>query len=309
MPRISLALVRRALKISPLLPPLLRADPNIELARRELKWIQNELPQEEWRNAIWRRSRLEPLQYILKSQPFGPIDIKCRKGVLIPRWETEEWCSRLSATLETTYHDQDLNIIDACTGSGCIPLLMSHQLLETVKVSITGFDVSEEAYSLAQENKKSYTETFKPPAITFKQADLFDKNIHKTLGVDVVDLITSNPPYIPQADYESSLFLNGVEKSVRIYEPSLALIGENEFYEELIQNLVIPSQASGFVFELGSEEQALCVRNLLQNSTAQIWQIGTMKDTNGKLRCVIGWQEKSPMSTLSELCDDIYETL
>lgn len=307
MPRISLSLVRRAFKTSPLLPPLLRANPNIEQARQELKWIQNELPQGQWKNAIWRRSQLEPLQYILGSQPFGPIDIMCRPGVLIPRWETEEWCSRASSSLETSYQDQQLKIVDACTGSGCIPLLMSHQLLNSVTVSVTGFDVSDDAYSLAQDNKIAYTKAFRNPPVTFKKADLFDKTLTNKLDIHEADLITSNPPYIPQIDYESSLFLNGVEKSVRKYEPSLALIGENEFYDALIRNLVLPSSASGFIFELGYEVQALYVRNLMKSH--QDWRIGTMGDTNGKLRCVVGWKAQSRMSTLSNICDDIYEPL
>jgi hypothetical protein len=41
-----------------------------------------------------RRSRPEPLQYILGSQPFGPLDIKCRPGVLIPRYSNPILSSR-----------------------------------------------------------------------------------------------------------------------------------------------------------------------------------------------------------------------
>lgn len=44
MPRISPKLVKQALRDSRLLPPLLRANPNLEQAKLELKWIKNELP-------------------------------------------------------------------------------------------------------------------------------------------------------------------------------------------------------------------------------------------------------------------------
>lgn len=32
-----------------------------------------------------RRGRGEPLQYVLGNQPFGPLEILCKRGVLIPR--------------------------------------------------------------------------------------------------------------------------------------------------------------------------------------------------------------------------------
>ena len=88
MSRISAKLIRDARRISPFLPRLLPANRTIEQASLELKWIKQELPKEDWNDAVNQRYQLVPLQYILGSQPFGELNIKCTQGVLIPRWET-----------------------------------------------------------------------------------------------------------------------------------------------------------------------------------------------------------------------------
>lgn len=286
MPRISPRIIREAYSYSKLLPPLLRAAP-LEQAKRELKWIQQELPQKDWFNAIVRRSRLVPLQYILRSQPFGPLDIICRPGVLIPRWETEEWCFKLSRLISA--NETEIGILDACTGTGCIPLLLDHEL--SVETKIIGFDISQEAYQLSKDNLEKYILKFSSSSVTFLKEDIFNYSPGN------FDLITSNPPYIPLLDYKSSVKNNGVEKSVRIYEPELALVGENEFYKALV-DLVLASNARGFVFELGYESQLEFVSERLRDSE---WTVERMDDSSGNIRCAIGW--KSGMEYLKGMTE------
>lgn len=100
MPRIPHSTLLRAYKISPLLPLVLRGTRDFPLAIRELRWMVEHVQDEFKKNPAKfksgggkgrlktlckRREKSEPLQYILGSQPFGPLDIKCRRGVLIPR--------------------------------------------------------------------------------------------------------------------------------------------------------------------------------------------------------------------------------
>ncbi|EMG48715.1 Mitochondrial ribosome protein, small subunit [Candida maltosa Xu316] len=215
MPRLTGRLIREARRISPLLPGLLPVNRTIERALLELKWIKNELPENEWKQAVRQRSRFVPLQYILKSQPFGELNILCKKGVLIPRWETEEWCLRLTEHLNSSGL-KNLSILDVCTGSGCIPLLMSHELSGT-NANIYAFDVSEQAVSLANENLSSYKLKYNTQInLNIYQADVFDPEVIKNIKLPKLDLVTSNPPYIPQSDYikpsenhkQKHLFLN-----------------------------------------------------------------------------------------------------
>lgn len=299
MARISSRLVREARKVSLLLPPLLRANRNIESAKQELKWIQQELPRDQWLDAIARRSKLEPLQYILGTQPFGSLVIKCRNEVLIPRWETEEWCFKLSnAIIDADV--KEINILDACCGTGCIPLSLNHELTSNrISNNVSAFDVSEPAVSLAKENNQGNN-----LQVEIKQADLFNTDILTQLNVHKLDLITSNPPYIPLEDYKSSLQVNGVERSVRLYEPGLALIGKNEFYDALVTNILLPLGATAFIFELGYTEQADHVAHLLKPFE---WTVGKLYDTNDKIRCVLGWKSDSKMMFMRELCTEVYD--
>lgn len=66
----------------------------------------------------------KPLQYIIGTQPFGEIEIKCRPPVLIPRPETENWVLELASRFAPTPQHR-LRVLDLGTGSGCIPLLLA----------------------------------------------------------------------------------------------------------------------------------------------------------------------------------------
>lgn len=306
MPRIAPRAIREAVKTSRLLPPLLRANRCLEGAKQELKWIQNELPEDKWKDAVLRRAKLEPLQYILGTQPFGELDILCKEGVLIPRWETEEWTNLLADQLVEKFMHHPLAIVDACSGSGCIPLLLNHRLKDRgIIADIRAFDISEKAYELIRANLALYQEVFGQDIsnFTISKANLLNSEEMAHLAECKPDLIVSNPPYIPIRDYNLPVLLNGVERSVREYEPKLALVGENEFYSALIENLVLPLGAEGFVFELGYMEQVDCVKQLLEEKEPKKWETGTYRDSGGNIRCIIGWLRKSPMSFLQNMCN------
>lgn len=288
MVRITNLLFNRAVKDSRLLDLLLPACKTLESSRAELNWIQNELPQSQWLEACTKRSELVPLQYILGSQPFGDLDIKCRDNVLIPRWETEEWTLKLIKQVQTK---SNLKILDICTGTGCIPLLIAHNLKDA---TVKGLDVSDHALALANENKIATG----VPNVEFEKGNVFDSDVTKG---DLFDLVTSNPPYISEVDFESQ----ETEESVRLYEPKLALVGGVEFYKALIENVVFPSKAKGFIFELGDLEQAKYTQSLL----GEDWKSKIYKDSNDKIRCVYGWKLDSNMQTLSNINDGVYESL
>lgn len=254
-----------------------------------------------------RRARLEPLQYILGTQPFGALSIKCRSGVLIPRWETEEWVSKLAQLVpqeprildaSTGSMAQKMRILDACTGSGCVSLLLNYELayLRAMEAEIAAFDISETALLLAGENIDDYKQQYGGEVALFS-GDVLDENV---LGGNTYDLVVSNPPYVPYGDYKSPLSLNGVERSVRLYEPETALVGNFEFYDALVRNVVAPLKCKGFVFELGYTEQVERTKKMVDNA-AEGWEIGQYSDSRGNVRCVVGW--KPEMAFLENMCD------
>lgn len=302
MPRISPKLIRQAAQHSPLLPPLLRANRTLDSAKQELQWIQ-QLPKSQWRLAVTKRAQLIPLQYILGTQPFGALDIVCRPGALIPRWETEEWVGRLVETLRE-YKGQRLDVMDVCTGTGCILLLMDYGLREVVEATFMGTDVSEEALAVARENLRVYEEGgggvgggvgggSGSDRITFSHGDVFVPINHK------YNLIVSNPPYIPREHFAGP---QGAQKSVRLYEPELALVGDTEFYTSLVRNVIIPLECEGFVLELGYSHQAMAVAQ-----AATEFKVAKYYDSSANLRCVVGYRPRGMLLCLHKLCHEYIE--
>ena len=169
------------------------------------------------RSYVKRLQENEPFQYILGETEFYGLTIKCDKRALIPRPETEELVDWISENTDIE------KAVDICSGSGCIALA-----LKTVykNATILGVDISEEANDLARENAQ-----LNKLDVTFETADALDINADFWNTLSDLDLIVSNPPYIPENEK--------VEMSANVldYEPHLALFVENSspiiFYERI----------------------------------------------------------------------------
>ncbi len=160
-----------------------------------------------------------PLQYLLGSVPFGPLEILVEAPTLIPRPETEEWCARLLTALEPV-SQTPLRILDLCTGSGCIALWLAHALPQA---QVYGVDIAPKALALATRN----AEHNKITNVHFIESDLFDALAEEA----PFDLIVANPPYInPDVWHELS-------PMVSRWEDRLALVAAQQGLE-IIKNLI-----------------------------------------------------------------------
>jgi methylase of polypeptide subunit release factors len=105
MPRIQNALLRKARAIDPFLPILLAPCRDLHAAQNELRWLREHVEKvAKARRAkgdilakgamlnqlVQERARGKPLQYLLGTEYFGDLEIRCRPGVLIPRWDALE---------------------------------------------------------------------------------------------------------------------------------------------------------------------------------------------------------------------------
>lgn len=163
--------------------------------------------------AVERRAKREPLQYITGMQEFWGLMFAVTPEVLIPRPETE----LIIETILPSVRDRDLpyTIIDLCTGTGCIAVVLASELPAARVIAI---DKSSAALAVARENACAH---YVADRIWFVEGDLTAPL--EALDIDgQVDIIVSNPPYIRSGDAAS------LQPEVRDYEPALALFAGPE---------------------------------------------------------------------------------
>lgn len=215
----------------------------LSLRRIDLYTRPEELvsPEQEalFRDRISRRGAHEPLQYLTGEVEFDRLSLIVRPGVFIPRPETEMIIEFVQAELPPPR-----TILDLCTGSGALAIALAKRF---PAAAVVATDASEAALAVAALNADRHQCAAR---ITFLKGDLFAP----LDGRGPFDLITCNPPYIPEADR------SGLQPEVRDHEPSLALFASEEgtsFYRRVLQE-VSPFLAPGghLLFELGKGQSA-----------------------------------------------------
>ena len=194
-----------------------------------------------------------PIAYITGHKEFYGIDFMVSPDVLIPKPDTE---ILVENSIEIIRYLQDksdhtLNILDMCTGSGCVAI----SIIKTLKdlhspgesnPKFTLADISNKALDIARENARRILDPETLSKLTFVSTNLF-----KNLKDKSFDLIVSNPPYVP-CDQTTELLKDGRN------EPRLALDGDIDIEGnpsgtkdglEIIRNLV--SQAKSHLTENG----------------------------------------------------------
>lgn len=173
------------------------------------------------RPLVKRRAAGEPLQHITGSTQFINATISVSPHVLIPRIETEQLVDLLLEHYRE-YKDDSLNLLDAGTGSGCIPIAVKK---ENPKWYCAGFDISEQALEKARENAKR-NET----NVDFFRADILKMESLPAEFQKEWDIIISNPPYITESEK------NELHKQVIDFEPYLALFHDEplKLYSKII---------------------------------------------------------------------------
>ncbi|KAH6914384.1 S-adenosyl-L-methionine-dependent methyltransferase [Coprinopsis sp. MPI-PUGE-AT-0042] len=269
-------------------------------AKNELRWMQQAIQRNErpdipgLEEMVSRRSRGEPLQYILGTQPFGPLNLLTRPPVLIPRPETEDWVTKFADRFAPPEAASPKTLVDLGTGSGCIPLLLCH-LWPQGSLSAYGVDISPHALRLANENAAlcgisqepsppKPSNTFRTCEANFLANDFPPNDLASALPIDI---LISNPPYIP---WDEFLELPG---SVVKYEDPKALFGGPsglEHYQAIARLLSRPTlfkRDAILALEVGHNQAEPVERLLL--STGRIRSSEVWEDPWGKKRAVIGY--------------------
>lgn len=198
-----------------LLCHILKCDKNYLLVHKN-----DELNKElysKYKELINLRADKMPVKYITGICEFYSLDFYVTPDILIPRPDTEIIIDK--AICEYKKED-DIKILDLCTGSGCIGISLATQFKNS---NVTLVDISKKALSVANKNVNKHN--------LKERIKLIKKDILTDTIDEKYDLIVSNPPYINEKDYEN------LEKDVKNYEPKIALLShddEYKFYKRII---------------------------------------------------------------------------
>jgi release factor glutamine methyltransferase len=209
-----------------------------------------------------------PVQYVLNEAWFYKRKFFVDENVLIPRPETEELVEWI---IEDIRDNQNFEIIDIGTGSGCIPVSLKKELKN---INVTAIDVSEKALLVAKKNAKELN-----AEIDFKLIDFLDADQLGSLLK--YDIIVSNPPYIPVAEKQI------LAKNVTEFEPGIALFVDNNnpyiFYQNIAEFAKLHLKEKGKIYVEVHEEYAKNVKGIFEKA-GFISKI--KKDIYGKERMV-----------------------
>ena len=154
-----------------------------------------------------RRAAREPLQHITGIAYFRQLELHVGRGVFVPRPETESVAQLAIDALSAAQTPEPI-AVDLGTGSGAIALAMA---VEVPNARVFAVEKSTEAFPFTRKNFEKYEHT----GARLVLGDLRDEFAELNGTVDVV---ASNPPYIPVAAVPR-------DPEVRDYDPNLALYG------------------------------------------------------------------------------------
>ena len=222
-----------------------------------------------WDEIVTKRIQRIPLQHIIGTVNFCGLELAVDNSVLVPRPETEllaEAAWSMAAAMDQAV------VLDIGTGSGCLAISIA---LNVEAATVHALDICPKALKVARSNARRHGVSSR---ITFHQADMRGP---LPMG-GLLDLIVSNPPYIPSRDIET------LEVEVREHDPRLALDGGKDgldYYRYLIANCLPCIRSGGrFLLEVG-DGQAANVAALIGDQGGRVLEI--LLDLNKMERIVV----------------------
>lgn len=152
---------------------------------------------------IARRAAREPLQHITGRAYFRYLELAVGPGVFVPRPETEVLVEWVIDTLRAMDVAQPI-VADLGAGSGAIALSIAQ---EVPRSRVYAVESDDKAYGWAERNVAGHEAGAQ---VRLQHGDMADA-LHELDGF--VDMVVSNPPYIPLPEWEN------VAPEAREYDP------------------------------------------------------------------------------------------
>lgn len=235
-------------------------NPHKELSEKENRFFTQ---------ALNRLHANEPIQYIRGKADFYGLEFDVSPAVLIPRGETELLVHTIVQQAQLL---ENVTIVDACTGSGCIAIALAKNLPHA---KVYACDISKKALEIAARNAQKNNVT-----IEFLHCDILQASACEQLPQCTI--FVSNPPYVMEKE-KTAMHANVLD-----FEPELALFVSNEnpllFYDALAKLGLQIVQQTGFVLCEINEALGLETQQLFKSYGYT--QVEILCDLHGKQRFV-----------------------
>ncbi|OQS14667.1 protein-(glutamine-N5) methyltransferase, release factor-specific [Nocardia donostiensis] len=146
----------------------------------------------DYRALVARRAQRIPLQHLTGCAAMGSIELEVGPGVFVPRPETELLFAWALARLAAAGHDHPPIVVDLCTGSGALALAIAHARPDA---AVHAVELDPDALRWARRNADLRIAAGDTP-ITLYADDATDPGLLTELD-GRVDILVTNPPYIP----------------------------------------------------------------------------------------------------------------
>ena len=231
-----------------------------------------QMVEEQMHQLVQRHLAGEPVAYLIGEWEFFGLPLDISENVLIPRADTEVLAQQAIDYLRST--NGECRVLDLCAGSGCVGLAIASQVKNA---HVILGELSEGALRICRQNVRRNGLT--------GQVMPFQMNALEKPSVQIgeFDCIVCNPPYIPTAD------IDGLDGSVRDYEPHLALDGGEDglnFYRSVSdkwRDAMHPGSRLFFEVGIGQADEVLRIMRSYGFGDIEI-----VPDTAGIPRVVFG---------------------
>lgn len=215
-------------------------------------------------SAIQKRKDGYPIQYMVGEWDFYSLKFDVGEGVLIPRADTEVLVDAALKYAENK--PKDINILDLCSGSGCVAIAVSNSL---PNAKVFAVEKSEDAFKYLLKNIEKNNSNVVPI--------LGDALCYSFSPEMQFDLIVSNPPYLTNEN------MVDLQKEVS-FEPAMALFGGNDgldFYRQLTFHWIKSIKKGGaIIYEVGKGQDKEVLEILKENGLAESFFLQDMCGIN-----------------------------
>ncbi len=217
--------------------------------------------------ALARRADREPLQHITGIAPFRHLELAVGPGVFTPRPETEQV---VGFAMEKVSGLSEPQIVDLCSGSGAIAISFATEIPGS---KVHAVELSGDAFGYLMKNAASYG---------FPKENLRNEDLQISLPEldGQVDLVISNPPYIPDDAIP-------IDLEVQLHDPSMSLYGGVDGLD-VVRQISIRAmkllKSGGFLVMEHADTQSDSISKLLLNEG---WlEVEARADLAGKERMI-----------------------